>query len=145
MEILILKRNQIVVEELKKELYIIKQDALELSLSLLIHLKNIIVQIILSYKEYSLVNIRERGLKEILWERAMRFFKLENDEPEKKKENSQLKSKQKKGGKYWIKKVGRVVMYPFYILILLLEFILIKKEPEPKRKINKYVKNTYIE
>src|SRR5690554_7031192 len=77
------EENKIAVEELKEELNIVKQQVQELSLSLLIQLKTILFQFVLSYKEYSLTNIREYGLGEILMNRALRFFRLDNDGEEK--------------------------------------------------------------
>lgn len=146
MDILILERNQIVAKEIKKELSIIKQDAIELSLTLFIQLKEIILQFIYSFKDYSISNIKKRGLKEILWERAIRFFRLEVNE-DKDKEGEAAEIKRKKGGKYWLKKTVRFILLPVYFILLFLEFLLKRKKTKPKPKIivNKYVKNSYIE
>lgn len=145
MQVLILEKNQIAIEELKKELLIIKQDALELSLNLLIHVKNVLLQFFMSYKDYSLSNIKEYGLAEILWVRAMRFFRLDNNDPDKKESKARDNNKQKRGGKYWIRRTSRIIMYPFYLLILLLELIFKEKSKRRKEKRNIYVKNNYIE
>lgn len=92
MHIAISEENRIVLEELKSELIQIKQEAKELSISLLIQLKTLLFQFILSYKEYSLTNIREYGLGEILMSRANRFFKLDQEDEKQKKVKKKKKT-----------------------------------------------------
>lgn len=177
MYITISEENRIVLEELREEAIQIKQEAKELSISLLIQLKTFMFQFILSYKEYSLTNIREYGLAEILMNRANRFFKLDqsNEEPRKPKEKSkfryrtkrkntvdkagsqtrifdnthvsarnitrnQSRIKSKKGYKYIVKRIFKVILFPFYILILILGMLLGSKSNEKPKK---NVKNTY--
>ena len=109
MHIAISDENKVLLKELKEEALIIKHEAKELSVSLLIQLKTLFFQFLMSYKEYSLTNIREYGLGEILMSRAMRFFKLDNDSREKKTEARKSKQTTKKGGKYIVKKNAKVV------------------------------------
>ena len=142
MHLTISDENKVLLEELKEEALIIKQEAKELSISLLIQLKTIVFQFLISYKEYSLTNIREYGLGEILMSRAMRFFKLDNDSREKKTEARKSKQATRKGGKYLIKKSVKVVLYPFYLLILVLQMTF--KSRSVKNN-SKYVKNVYRE
>ncbi|RYM34611.1 hypothetical protein ERX46_04350 [Brumimicrobium glaciale] len=175
MYITISQENRIAIEELREEAIQIKQEATELSISLLIQLKTVMFQFLLSYKEYSLTNIREYGLAEILMSRANRFFKLDQGDegPKKSKEkskskfrfriksktlihktkvnsrvevksktNSNIKSKVKsrRGYKFIIKRVFKVILFPFYILILILGMLL---GSESNEKSNKNVKNKY--
>lgn len=142
MHITISKENKAVLEELKEEALIIKQEATELSISLLIQLKTILFQFLISYKEYSLTNIREYGLGEILMNRAMRFFKLDNESREKRTEVKSTKRTSKKGGRYLVKKGVKVVLYPFYVLIILIQMMLKSKSVKNN---GKYVKNVYRE
>ena len=142
MHLTISDENKVLLEELKEEALIIKQEAKELSISLLIQLKTIVFQFLISYKEYSLTNIREYGLGEILMSRAMRFFKLDNDSREKKTEARKSKQATRKGGKYLIKKSVKVVLYPFYLLILVLQMT---SKSRTVKNNSKYVKNVYRE
>lgn len=175
MHITISEDNRIVLEELREEVILIKQEATELSISLLIQLKTLMFQFLLSYKEYSLTNIREYGLAEILMSRANRFFKLDNgdEDPKKAKEKtkskfrfkiktksagvkkmatnkvktqprvntqSKVKAKSKRGYKYIVKRIFKVILFPFYLIILILGMLL---ESESNEKSNKNVKNKY--
>lgn len=181
MYITISEDNRLVLEELKEEVIQIKQEATELSISLLIQLKTLLFQFVLSYKEYSLTNIREYGLGEILMSRAMRFFKLDNggEEPKKPKEKSKSKlrfrikaknenvqtvvrsqkrassrtsvksfvkskskvrTQSKKGYKFILKRTLKIILFPFYLIILILGMLL---ESENNEKSSKNVKNTY--
>lgn len=142
MYITISEENKVLMEELKEEVTIIKQEAKKLSISFIIQLKSIIFQFLISYKEYSLTNIREYGLGEILMDRAMRFFKLDNENREKKASKKKTKGLTRKGGKYLIKKTAKLVLYPFYLLILMLEMVF---KSNDKEKSNKNVKNVYRE
>lgn len=179
MYITISEDNRLVLEELKEEVIQIKQEATELSISLLIQWKTLLFQFVLSYKEYSLTNIREYGLGEILMSRAMRFFKLDNggEEPKKPKEKSKLRfrikaknenvqtvvrsqkrassrtsvksfvkskskvrTQSKKGYKFILKRTLKIILFPFYLIILILGMLL---ESENNEKSSKNVKNTY--
>src|SRR5690554_1482283 len=93
------EENKIAVEELKEELKIVKQQVQELSLSLLIQLKTILFQFVLSYKEYSLTNIKKYKLSEILINRALHFFKLNNNKEKKNMSSKKEKTTKKKGAK----------------------------------------------
>ena len=93
MYITISEDNRIAIEELRDEVIQIKQEATELSISLLIQLKTVMFQLLLSYKEYSLTNIREYGLAEILMSRANRFFKLNPEDKRPKKSKEKTRSK----------------------------------------------------
>ncbi|PWH87099.1 hypothetical protein [Brumimicrobium oceani] len=163
--------NRILLEDLKSELIIVKQEATELSISLLIQLKTLMFQFLLSYKEYSLTNIREYGIAEILMNRANRFFRLDNEEDEPKKpkkktksklqlkykrknsnpaqervektsahKSGKIKTKSKKTYKYILKRLIKIILFPFYILILILGMLL---ESESNENSSKNVKNKY--
>lgn len=171
MHITISKENRIVLEELKNELIQIKQEIKELSISLLIQLKSLLFQFILSYKEYSLTNIREYGLGEILMSRANRFFKLDQEDEKQKKVKEKKKSKfsfkiknhnrgaqlknrtvvqtrefhktkqkTKTGGRSLFKKMLKIILFPFYLIILIIGMLFESSDGDKK---NKNVKNTY--
>lgn len=139
MNLIISKENKILLKELKEELIIIKQEAKKVSLNFIIQLKGIVYQFLISYKEYSLTNIREYGLTEILMNRAMRFFKLDNSNKENKKKS---KKRTKRGGKYMVKKAAKVILFPFYLLILVLEMALKSRNQKKDKKI---IRNVFVE
>lgn len=148
MDTTILKDRKVVSEELKKLLYdallIIKQEGKELSLTLFIQLKTLTFQFLLSYKEYSIANIKEYGLGEILLMRALRFFKLDLRNPDEEKKLIRKLKKTKRGAIRIVRKLGKAILLPFYLLILSLAWLR-TKDKRPKEKINKYVKNSYRE
>lgn len=139
------KKSDILSFKRQKELIRMKDLMIELSIEILIQLKTFIYQFILSYEEYSLVNIREHGLGEILMRRSLRFFKLGNDEGEEEEEVSQSESKVKKTKKKkmsFFQKAVRIVLYPIYIFILIIEKLVkpySKKPHKPKSKRNHYI------
>ena len=177
MNISISVEDKIVLEEFKDELIQIKEEVKELSIMMLIQLRSSLFQFLLSYKEYSLTNIREYGLGEILMSRASRFFKLDQGDesqknPKEKKKiriwkklknnvfNSQSESKKsfesvvgsninrgvkgnlktKRGGKYILKKSLKIVLFPFYLVVLLFGMLLGSGSTE---KVSGSGKNTY--
>ncbi|WP_107038215.1 hypothetical protein [Brumimicrobium mesophilum] len=169
MYIAVSEENRIVLEELKGELIQIKQEVIELSISLVIQLKTLLFQFLLSYKEYSLTNIREYGLAEILMSRANRFFKLDQDDEKEKKAKEKKKakfrfklkkeerivqfksknavntrenskSKSKIGARFILQKCMKLILFPFYIFILIISILF---ELDESKKNNKNVKNTY--
>lgn len=149
MDTTILEDRKVVLEEFKKALndalVIIKQEGKELSLTLFIQLKTLLFQFLLSYKEYSIRNIKEYGLGEILLSRALRFFKLDHkDENEDKFLRRRLKMTRREVRRT-MKKVGKVLLFPFYLVILLLERLFRIKERRSTKRLNKYVKNSYVE
>src|SRR5690554_359126 len=154
--------NREVVERVKEELDQLKYEAKELSISTLIQLKTILFQFVLSYKEYSLTNIREHGMTEILMRRALRFFgfdpgdKEEDREEEKKKSSwrSVLTSKKspstnnvvrksrsihqkrtkKKSTAFYFRRSLKVVLFPFYLLFLVLAMLFESENEVSRRK-----------
>lgn len=148
MEILSLERNQILEQEILRGLILIKLEAIELSTLFLVSLWSTFLEFVGSYREYSIANIREKGLAEILWVRANRFFKLGNEEPENEggeEEDLSFRQKVKRVALIVLKKSVRLILLPFYLLILLLEFLARDKSEKDKKRVNKYVKNSYIE
>lgn len=141
MQITINEQNRILLNEALEELIVIKQELLELSLVVLIQLKNFFIQFIMSYKEYSLTNIKEHGLGEILTIRALRFFKLDIEEPKKTVEKKQRVNKTRSRA-YYMKKSVKTILFPFYLLILVLDKIFHKKEEKTVHSKNIYVKRT---
>jgi hypothetical protein len=139
MAITISEENQIWLSQFKDELNIIKKDALTLSVHFLIQFKRWFISFLLSYQEYSLSNIREHGLGEVLIQRAMRFFGLEY-ESKGAKTRSNSKKKIKKGIRFLLKKSAQLVLFPFYLMILSLKELMRRIH---KKKNDKDVKNRY--
>lgn len=132
METIISEEDRIVLNELKQDLI---QINIRLFHSLILGLKasgNLLLQFLASYEDYSLSNIRRYGLKEILYKRALIFFRME--EPNK----AHKKSKHKKGTKkrITIKRVFKLILLPVYVLTILFLWI-------TSRKNQKNVKNKY--
>lgn len=164
MQVTLSTENKIILEAFKKEAVEIKQEVIELSIHFIIQLKTFLFQFLLSYKEFSLTNIRSHGLTEILMNRALRFFKLDGGEEPLKKSKQKTKSKWNWGkmipqksvasqktnketknngaNKYLFKKSIKVILFPFYLLILMFRMLL---ESKSKRKSKKYVRNVYKE
>lgn len=134
MQISISKEEQVILQELKQDLIQVKQKLIGWSIGLLIFIKDSLVQFILSYDEFSISNIKRKGLVNILSDRALRFFKLDYEEL---KEDSKKQEKPKKRSlKYFVKKLIKLILFPLYLLICLL--LMIFKEKSEKNVINKY-------
>ena len=134
MQISITKEEQIVLQELKQDIIRIKQELIEWSVNLLIMLKNSVIQFILSYDEFALSNIKSKGLVNILSDRALRFFKLNDDEvQEKRKRRARPK---KRTIMFYIHRTSKVILFPVY-LIICATLIIFNKKSE-KNVINKY-------
>lgn len=132
METIISKEDRVVLNELKQDLI---QLNIRLFQSLILALQasgNLLLEFIASYEDYSLANIRRYGLKEILYKRALKFFRMEETNPERKK------SKRNKTTNkiISIKRVFKLLLFPVYVLTILILWI------TPKNK-EKNVKNEY--
>lgn len=132
METIISKEDRVVLNELKQDLI---QLNIRLFQSLILTLQasgNLLLEFIASYEDYSLANIRRYGLKEILYKRALKFFRMEETNPERKK------SKRNKTTNkiISIKRVFKLLLFPVYVLTILILWI------TPKNK-EKNVKNEY--
>lgn len=68
---------------------------------------------------YSVHNIKEQGLKEILYQRALRFFKLENT-PQKRKHKEKYIRKEKSVHFKFSKSIIRLMLLPIYLLVVVL-------------------------
>ena len=136
MQAITLELNPILTEEIKKDLKAIKQDAIELSLVVLIHLKGVVLKFLLSYSDYSISNIRKYGLMEILWARALKFFKLEVNQEEDEDPEEEGPGEGGRGRKV-LKKVKRffknklkIVLFPAYLLIVGIQLIYRRDDDE---------------
>lgn len=131
MYISISEENKILYQTVLEELDKIKQEALGLSVSLLIALKNRLWNFILSYGEYSPQNIREHGLEAILLRRAVRFFNLEDLAGERVGRRKRKSSRKNPFGRKETNKRTRIsskllvkkALYPIYWLILGLQVV----------------------
>lgn len=132
METIISKEDRVVLNELKQDLI---QLNIRLFQSLILVLQasgNLLLEFIASYEDYSLANIRRYGLKEILYKRALKFFRMEETNPERKKS----KRNKTTNKRISIKRVFKLLLFPVYVLTILILWI------TPKNK-EKNVKNEY--
>lgn len=132
METIISKEDRVVLNELKQDLI---QLNIRLFQSLIMAIQasgNLLVEFIASYEDYSLANIRRYGLKEILYKRALKFFRMEEANPERNKS----KRNKTTNKRISIKRVFKLLLFPVYVLTILILWI------TPKNK-EKNVKNEY--
>lgn len=132
METIISKEDRVILNELKQDLI---QLNIRLFQSLILALQasgNLLLEFIASYEDYSLANIRRYGLKEILYKRALKFFRMEETNPERKKS----KRNKTTNKRISIKRVFKLLLFPVYVLTILILWI------TPKNK-EKNVKNEY--
>lgn len=127
MRLSISKEDEVVLNELKNDLILIKQKFKSGCLHLISVLLNGLYNFILSYREYSLENIKRKGFKEVLYRRALRFFKLEQNESRKSKKKTVSRKKSKRR---IIIKLFKFVLTPIYLLII--AFMLITKKNKYK-------------
>lgn len=164
MEVAITSEHRELIEGIQSELNNIKHEVIELSIQFYIQLKSILLQFLISYKEYSFTNIKEYGMTEILMNRANRFFKLEQEfegpikkrkSPRKKKffkkqnktqgstlSTNRNKSIRKERGhiKLSVRKISKYILFPFYLCLVAIGILLKSKDNKKK---DKNVKNTY--
>ena len=132
METIISKEDRVVLNELKQDLI---QLNIRLFHSLIMALQasgNILLEFIASYEDYSLANIRRYGLKEILYKRALKFFRMEEANPERKKS----KRNKTTNKRISIKRVFKLLLFPVYVFTILILWITSKNK-------EKNVKNEY--
>ena len=132
METIISKEDRVVLNELKQDL--IKLN-IRIFQSLILALQasgNLLLEFIASYEDYSLANIRRYGLKEILYKRALKFFRMEEANPERKKS----KRNKTTNKRISIKRVFKLLLFPVYVLTILILWITSKNK-------EKNVKNEY--
>lgn len=132
METIISKEDRVVLNELKQDLI---QLNIRLFHSLIMALQasgNLLLEFIASYEDYSLANIRRYGLKEILYKRALKFFRMEEANPERKKS----KRNKTTNKRISIKRVFKLLLFPVYVFTILILWITSKNK-------EKNVKNEY--
>ena len=72
------QEEKLVLSELRKDLIKIKNNLIDLGIELLNYTLRVIRIFLLSLEEFKWQNIQKQGLGEILYQRALRFFKLED-------------------------------------------------------------------
>lgn len=72
------KEEEYVLHQLKQDLIQIKQQFITALITFSVWSGRVLLNQLLSYSEFSYTNIREKGLKNVLIERALRFFKIED-------------------------------------------------------------------
>lgn len=130
------QEERIVLSEIQSDLIKAKGN---LTISLISVLKYIIRTLrifILSLEEFKLENIRKHGLGEILYQRALRFFKLE----EKRGERKSASFRKDSNNAFQSKKKIHIIQVMFKIaIVLLLKLFRIKNN---KKKV---AKNVYVD
>lgn len=154
-QVTLTKEEQVVLHELKEDLTEIKQRLISGLITLGYWLGRSVLNQLLSYTEFSMTNIRARGLRNVLMDRAFRFFKIEISEGEdvtkrrttkekvrhyfSKTKDISFKKKQILQIKRAIKQVIKVILFPIYLFIIL---IFKKKSKEKMKKNVIYKKKT---
>lgn len=118
---------QDVLEEIKHGLLELLNLSKKLLLFLLYSLKNILYD----FSEYSYNNIKKQGLKQILYKRALRFFKLDNTEQNKSMRNAN--TVKKKTAKSFIKNLVKLILAPFYFLLVFIMWLKDKNKEKIKK------------
>ncbi len=116
MYISVTEEEKIILNQLKQDLYTLNLSIIKLMMSLGTFLLNGFIAYFKSYDDFSLENIRRKGIKQILTERALAFFGITLEEKKIKKSQTS-RTKVKRGGKL-VKKCVRVVLFPCYWIIL---------------------------
>lgn len=118
---------QDVLEEIKHGLL----ELLNLSKKLLLFLLYSSKNILYDFSEYSYNNIKKQGLKQILYKRALRFFKLDNTEQNKSMRNAN--TVKKKTAKSFIKNLVKLILAPFYFLLVFIMWLKDKNKEKIKK------------
>jgi hypothetical protein len=99
------QEERIVLSQLQKDLIQLKDDLITWMVGVLNYIIRSIRQFILSLDEFKLRHIQQHGLGEILYQRALRFFKL--DESREKKTQNPTKKRTKK--RFTMKKSFQII------------------------------------
>ena len=78
MQLTLTKEEEYVLHQIKQDLIKIKQQFITALITFSVWSGRALLNQLLSYSEFSYANIREKGLKNVLIERALRFFKIED-------------------------------------------------------------------
>lgn len=116
-----------VLDLLKNDLINIKEKSKTNLIIFLTGVWSCIVDYMYSLKDFSLSNIKSRGLSTIIEERASRFFKIETSQ---KKAKKSTKKKIKFG-----KRVLKLVVFPVYIIAIIVDMVK-NKEKNDKKNVN---------
>jgi hypothetical protein len=159
MQITLSKEEQDVLYEFKGDLISIKQKLIAGLIALLLWSGKMLLNQLASYKEFSMSNIRKKGLKNVLMDRALRFFNLELKEVGGKKHSKlsakdqlkkyfaskvmgktnkgkQLSFRTKRSLKSRLKFTFKVILFPLFLLLSLLFYN--KKKEKIKKNVIKY-------
>ena len=141
MDLSVSEKDREIIKLLIKDLIIIKQQLQEYLIALGIGIGEEVVTIITSYREYSLSNIKSKGIKEIIFQRALRFFKMQEQyKKSKSKSRNHNKNNKYKNGKLLLKRSIKFILLPIYLLVLVL--IQLKKK-NLRKNLKKNVINKY--
>lgn len=128
-------------QEDQKELKLLQEDLIrfltQLKMGLIsftIYLFKIAKEYFMSYTEYSIDNIKQKGISNILYKRALRFFGMETTEEQQRKDT--VKPTKGARSNRTLKSILKIILYPVYFLIILL--LKIFKRKSEKKYINKY-------
>tara|TARA_B100000508_G_scaffold141026_1_gene145257 strand:+ start:31621 stop:32079 length:459 start_codon:yes stop_codon:yes gene_type:complete len=133
MNITIDKEDREVLLDLLESIISIKQLFLKLSLLAFSEVKKGVLGFIYSLSEFAPQEIKEHGLEEILFRRALRFFGLKIGEEA---DQQSRKKQRKKTVKFILKRFFAFILTPVYIIILVM--IKIRGENKQKNVKNKF-------
>lgn len=125
------QENIFEVQDVLKEIKHGLLELLNLSKKLLLFLLYSSKNILYNFSEYSYNNIKKQGLKQILYKRALRFFKLDNTEQNKSMRNAN--TVKKKTAKSFIKNLVKLVLAPFYFLLVFIMWLKDKNKEKIKK------------
>lgn len=127
--------ERIVLSELQSDLIETQKSLIKSIIGLLNYLLVTTKTFLLSLEEFNLKNIKSQGLGEILYQRALRFFKLEHSQ-EKRKSSKTVKGK---GGRIRIRRGVILLLLIIKRGILLMLNLLSRKKHKKKIAQNVYV------
>lgn len=122
MNISISQEDKEVLHDLKRSIYQLNQELFKLSVGILLSLKQIMLAWIMGLSEFAPSEIKKHGLEAILIKRALRFFGMEKSERDFTLQAQRVKKRKKKGynTRVLIKRGLKLLLFPLYVLILLL-------------------------
>lgn len=135
MSLSISQEEKEVLDDLKQAVVKLNQELFQLSIGLLLSIKQIILTWIIGLSDFAPSEIKKHGIEAILIKRALRFFGMELSEKSSTIKTS-LKKGRREGTKFTIrvtaKRITKLILFPLYVIILLI----LKFKPQKNVKNN---------
>jgi hypothetical protein len=111
-----------VISELKSDLIQLQKELKSIALTIVSVIATTLIKYCSNLNDYRLANIQQKGLGEVLYERALRFFGLTEQQKEAKKEKKIARRKNKRSSTtiatpITIKRVIRLIILPGYLFV----------------------------